>query len=91
MMISISSSQKISFPLKRFNDYRKVSSTKDTGIISEEDVKRRGLQAYNVTMTNFNNYQYYASLYMGNAQKDMTFIWDTGSTLLWVPLDSCSS
>jgi len=42
-------------------------------------------------MSNYYNYQYYAPLYIGNNQQNMTFIWDTGSTMLWLPLSNCSS
>ena len=41
-------------------------------------------------MTNYNNLQYYSTLYVGDSQKSMTFIFDTGSTTLWVPLSNCS-
>ena len=59
-------------------------------IVSELEAKRRGLATVEYTMTNYNNLQYYSTLYIGDAQKAMTFIFDTGSTYLWVPLSNCS-
>jgi len=32
-------------------------------------------------MENFYNVQYYGSLFVGSAQKEMTFIYDTGSSV----------
>jgi len=60
----------------------------DDEIISEEEAKRRGLATIEKTMTNYANLQYYATLYIGDSQKEMTFIWDTGSTFLWFPMSN---
>lgn len=62
----------------------------NTTIYSEEDMKRRGLQTIEKTMTNFQNLQYYSDLFIGDSKKQMTFIYDTGSSYLWVPLNNCT-
>ena len=58
--------------------------------MSYEEAKRRGLEVIEKTMENHQNLQYYATLYIGSAEQEMTFIYDTGSTFLWVPLSNCS-
>lgn len=42
-----------------------------------------------VPLDNFKNFQYYAPLFIGSNTEQFTFIFDTGSEWLWVPLDSC--
>jgi len=59
-------------------------------IYTEEDLKRRGLQTIEKTMTNYFDLQYYATLFIGDSSTSMTFIYDTGSSFLWVPLANCS-
>jgi hypothetical protein len=44
-----------------------------------------------VDLQNFKNVQYFAPLFIGASKQKMTFIFDTGSEWLWVPLDTCSS
>lgn len=41
-------------------------------------------------MINHENLQYYTSLFVGENKKEMSFIYDTGSTHLWVPLNNCT-
>mmetsp|Transcript_23955 Transcript_23955/g.26595 ORF Transcript_23955/g.26595 Transcript_23955/m.26595 type:complete len:257 (-) Transcript_23955:375-1145(-) len=53
-------------------------------------MKRRGLASFDITITNYQNYQYYAPLYLGTNSESLDFVWDTGSSMLWVPLNSCS-
>ena len=60
-------------------------------LLSEEEFKRRRLATITKTMTNYGNNQYYSTLYIGDSQKTMTFIYDTGSTYLWVPLNNWSA
>lgn len=81
--------QTIEIPLTRV-DLSEPILPDNHELISEEEATRRGLTA-NITMTNYLNVQYYASLLIGSNQDSMNFIWDTGSTLLWVPLNNCSS
>ena len=59
-------------------------------MISVEEAKRRGLAEVNITMTNTQDAQYYASLIIGSNSHTATFIWDTGSSILWVPLANCT-
>jgi hypothetical protein len=65
-----------------------METEEGVGMISEDEAMRRGLQSYNKTITNYLNLQYYASLYIGQNSKEMTFIYDTGSTTLWLPLNT---
>ena len=59
-------------------------------IIPHSEAVRRGLQTISKTMTNFRDVQYYATLYIGESDHEMTFMYDTGSDLLWYPLNNCS-
>jgi hypothetical protein len=43
-----------------------------------------------VSFTNFMNLQYVGSLYLGSNLEEMKFIYDTGSSWLWIPLSECS-
>lgn len=85
-------SQTIKIPLnkKSKNDIKSIDKFDNVDLISEDEAVRRGLQSYNKTITNFQNLQYYATLYIGQNSKEMTFNYDTGSTTLWIPLDSCT-
>eukprot|EP00347_Sterkiella_histriomuscorum_P014563 403360402 len=38
---------------------------------------------------NYFNVQYYGKLYLGSQKKEMTFIFDTGSSWLWAPTKDC--
>jgi len=84
------SAQTVRLPLKKvyLRDPIKVDQHE---LESEEEAARRGLSTQNVTMTNYLDVQYYASLLIGDSKHSQTFIWDTGSTLLWIPLNNCSS
>ena len=91
-LLSLTLSQTLEIPLHKFTDRRSLYSTnEDFKVTPSKLPKGRGLQQIDIEMTNFLNYQYYASIYMGDIQKNMTFIWDTGSVTLWVPLGNCSS
>jgi hypothetical protein len=90
--IQISLSQTIEMPLYK-RPKKGMEITKDSDVnelITEDDAKRRGLVSYPKTMTNFRNFQYYSTLYIGADSKEMTFIYDTGSTTLWFPLNTCT-
>jgi hypothetical protein len=67
-----------------------TSDSSEIGLITEDEAKRRGLASYSKTMTNYYNFQYYSTLYIGADSKEMTFVYDTGSSPLWVPLDTCT-
>ena len=55
-------------------------------VYSENEMKRRGLAVIEKTLTNYHNLQYYADLYIGDSMTQMSFLYDTGSSYLWVPL-----
>lgn len=62
----------------------------DIKIISYEEAKGRGLAEIEKKIFNYQNLQYFSTLYIGENRKEMTFIYDTGSTYLWVPLSNCT-
>ncbi|CAI2365445.1 unnamed protein product [Moneuplotes crassus] len=82
--------QTVRLPLKKvyLEDHRESI---ESGIETIEERHGRGLAEINITMTNLDDLQYYASLLIGDAKFNQTFIWDTGSTLMWTPLNVCSS
>ena len=59
-------------------------------IIDEDEAARRGLTSYNKTMTNYLNYQYYTTLFVGANHKQMTFSLDNDIDDLWIPLNNCT-
>jgi saccharopepsin len=50
---------------------------------------KRFLKSITKDITNFKDLQYYGDLYLGPNKQRMTFIYDTGSSWLWVPTDLC--
>jgi hypothetical protein len=90
--IQISLSQTIQMPLfKRPKQSMQITKNSDENeLVTEDEAKRRGLVSYTKTMTNFRNFQYYSTLYIGADSKEMTFVYDTGSTTLWLPLEACA-
>ncbi|CAI2364541.1 unnamed protein product [Moneuplotes crassus] len=82
--------QTVRLPLKKvyLKDHKEDI---ESGIETIEERHGRGLAEINVTVTNKYDLQYHASLLIGDAKYNQTFIWDTGSTLLWTPLNNCSS
>ena len=90
--IQISLSQTIQMPLfKRSRKSMQITKDSDENeLVTDDEAKRRGLVSYQKTMTNFRNFQYYSTLYIGADSKEMTFIYDTGSTTLWLPLNTCT-
>lgn len=54
------------------------------------DTLHRNLTTYDKEMTNYFEVQYYATLYIGENDHEMTFMYDTGSDTLWYPLSNCS-
>ncbi|CAI2365800.1 unnamed protein product [Moneuplotes crassus] len=89
-IFSSAMAQTIRLPLKKvyLNDHKEDIKSE---IETIEKRHGRGLGEINVTMTNKYDLQYHASLLLGDAKYNQTFIWDTGSTLLWTPLNNCSS
>ena len=45
----------------------------------------------NISMTNYNNDQYYANLYFGSASQTIDILLDSGSSQCWVPVAGCST
>ncbi|CAI2364125.1 unnamed protein product [Moneuplotes crassus] len=82
--------QTVRLPLKKvyLKDHKESI---ESGIETIEERHGRGLAEVNITMTNIYDMQYYASLLIGDAKLNQTFLWDTGSTLMWIPLNNCSS
>ena len=48
------------------------------------------MKTYKVDFTNYMNLQYEGPLYIGSQKSKMKFIYDTGSSWLWVPITQCS-
>ena len=46
-------------------------------------------QSINVTLHNYNQMQYYGPLFIGSNKQQLNFIYDTGSSWLWVPKKDC--
>ena len=82
----------IQLPLYRKNRINKLNSDilHNHTIVDEHEAVKRGLTSYDKTMTNYLNYQYYSTLYIGENDHEMTFTYDTGSDYLWFPLSNCS-
>lgn len=40
-------------------------------------------------ISNFLNFQYYVSIYVGTPSQDFTVLIDTGSSILWIPSENC--
>lgn len=59
-------------------------------IREEGNAKERGLDGIEKDITNYQNLQYYSDLYIGESKQKLSFIYDTGSSYLWVPLESCA-
>ena len=55
-------------------------------VYSESEMKRRGLATIEKTLSNYHNLQYFADLYIGDSKTQMSFLYDTGSSYLWIPL-----
>lgn len=62
----------------------------DIKIINYDEAKGRGLAEIEKNIFNYQNLQYFSTLYVGENRKEMTFIYDTGSTYLWMPLSNCT-
>jgi hypothetical protein len=76
---------------KRPKQSKQITKNSDENeLVTDDEAKRRGLVSYPKTMTNFLDFQYYSTLYIGADSKEMTFIYDTGSTTLWLPLEACA-
>ena len=82
----------IQLPLYRKNRINKSNSDilHNHTIVDEHEAVKRGLTSYDKTMTNYLNFQYYSTLYVGENDHEMTFTYDTGSDYLWFPLNNCS-
>jgi hypothetical protein len=65
--------------------------SKNSTVIPQDEAIRRGLTSIDKTMTNYFDVQYYATLYIGENDHEMTFMYDTGSDTLWYPLNNCSN
>lgn len=50
----------------------------------------RDLSSLTKEMENYINFQYYASLYIGDNDTQLDFLFDTGSDYLWIPLNNCT-
>ena len=46
-------------------------------------------QSINVTLHNYNQMQYFGPLFIGSNKQQLNFIYDTGSSWLWVPKKDC--
>jgi hypothetical protein len=93
LVLVIGEEQKtINLDLKRHytNPKTPLNSSETLSVNSEDDMKRRGLSILTKTMENYFNLQYFASLYIGTGEQMLTFIYDTGSSYLWVPLNNCT-
>lgn len=62
----------------------------DIKLLTFGEAKGRGLQEIEKSVSNYQNLQYLATLYIGESKKEMSFIYDTGSTYLWLPLSNCT-
>lgn len=62
----------------------------DAVLLTKEEAHGRGLDVIEKNIFNFQDLQYFATLYIGENQKEMTFIYDTGSTYLWFPTTGCN-
>lgn len=79
----------ITIPLKR-NELVKSSTPGEFHPI--EDLKSFiKYQQSAQDLTNYSNYIYYGELVLGTPPKTFTFIFDTGSSLLWVPSTECTT
>lgn len=83
--IEVTLNKKSKDPIKERGVHR------NSTIIDLHEAVRRGLATYDKVMTNYYNYQYYSTLYVGAHDYEMTFIYDTGSDYLWIPLNNCSN
>lgn len=63
------------------------SSQQLTGV--GEINNKRYLKAITKDITNFKDLQYYGDLFLGPSRQRMTFIYDTGSSWIWVPTHLC--
>jgi len=72
-------------PIAKIHRLAKTMSFNDVDPITILEATRE------IDLTNFKDVQYFAPLYIGQDLQKMTFIFDTGSEWLWVPLDSCSN
>eukprot|EP00343_Euplotes_focardii_P002800 CAMPEP_0205805516 /NCGR_PEP_ID=MMETSP0205-20121125/8772_1 /ASSEMBLY_ACC=CAM_ASM_000278 /TAXON_ID=36767 /ORGANISM="Euplotes focardii, Strain TN1" /LENGTH=333 /DNA_ID=CAMNT_0053076877 /DNA_START=61 /DNA_END=1063 /DNA_ORIENTATION=- len=52
---------------------------------------KRYLKAITKDITNFKDLQYYGTLYIGSMRHKMTFIYDTGSSWVWLPTSLCET
>ena len=82
----------IELPLyKRYTKYSpQTLKNQQSEIVPESEAIRRGLTTVEKQITNHLNLQYYSTLFIGENDFQMTFIYDTGSDYLWVPLNNCT-
>lgn len=59
--------------------------------ISQDEADKRGLYTIEKNLTNYKNLQWYLTLFIGSQKQEHTFIFDTGSTWLYVPLSDCQN
>ena len=59
-------------------------------IITEHKAERRDLSSYGKIVGNFEDLQYYTTLYVGENQQEMTFGIHTGIDYVWIPLNNCT-
>ena len=59
-------------------------------IITEHEAERRDLSSYGKIVGNFEDLQYYTTLYVGENQQEMTFGIHTGIDYVWIPLNNCT-
>ncbi|CDW83892.1 eukaryotic aspartyl protease family protein [Stylonychia lemnae] len=55
-------------------------------LYADDDIKKGVIEK---DLQNYYNVQYYGKLFMGSQQEEMTLIFDTGSSWLWVPSQNC--
>ena len=91
---SISRPHCISLKKKEFNHHRNSTkhhnvtpiTSNESLIFLLEDNSRHALP-----LTNYKNVQYYGTISVGSKNQEMTVNFDTGSSMLWLPLQDCTS
>lgn len=85
------SEEVITLPLRKYyHTLHNDPEPSDEIIKDGEGVRRRLFMEIEKNFTNFGNLYYTATIYIGSNHQEFEIMYDTGSTVLWIPFEGCT-